>query len=114
MYSETMRAEFQNMFERSTPSVSSPPLHQLLHRTEISAMCGYVTHTLNVIIAEGFSSVLSLSTLGPAQLKMNRLKRHFQRIAEDDILLIKEGMDQRLTLTELQEALDERGLYVFA
>jgi uncharacterized protein len=71
-----------------------------------------VTHVQNVIIAEDPSSVLSLSTFGPVSLRMNRLKRHFQRITEDDILLTKEGKDQRLTLTEVQEALDERGLYV--
>ena len=31
---------------------------------------------------------------------------------QDDALLAREGLGQRLTLPELQEALDERGLYV--
>lgn len=30
---------------------------------------------------------------------------------QDDTLLEQEGLGQRLTLPELQEALDERGLY---
>lgn len=41
---------------------------------------------------------------------MSRVKTRLERIAKDDTLLNKEGQDQRLTLPELQEALDERGL----
>lgn len=41
---------------------------------------------------------------------MSRIKAQLERIAKDDKLLNQEGQDQRLTLPELQEALDERGL----
>jgi hypothetical protein len=57
-------------------------------------------------------SVLSLSTFGPPPVRRSRLTRHLQRISQDDALLEQEGLGQRLTLPELQEALDERGLYV--
>lgn len=62
----------------------------------------------------GFSSVrcsvLNLSTFGPPPVRRSRLTRHLWRISQDDALLEQEGLGQRLTLPELQEALDERGL----
>lgn len=57
-------------------------------------------------------SVLNLSTLGPSLIRRLRLKRHLQRVIQDDTLLEQEGSGQRLTLPELQEALEERGLCV--
>lgn len=55
-------------------------------------------------------SVLNLSTFGPPPVRRFRVTRHLQRISKDDALLEQEGLGQRLTLPELQEALDERGL----
>lgn len=55
-------------------------------------------------------SVLNLSTFGPPLVRRSRLTRHLRRISQDDALLEQEGLGQRLTLPELQEALDERGL----
>lgn len=57
-------------------------------------------------------SVLDLSTFGPPPVRRFRLTRYLRRISQDDALLEQEGLGQRLTLPELQEALDERGLYV--
>ena len=57
-------------------------------------------------------SVLDLSTFGPPPVRRSRLTRYLHRITQDDVLLEQEGLGQRLTLPELQEALDERGLYV--
>lgn len=57
-------------------------------------------------------SILNLSTFGPPLVRRSRLTRHLRRISQDDVLLEQEGLGQRLTLPELQEALDERGLYV--
>lgn len=57
-------------------------------------------------------SVLDLSTFGPPPVRRFRLTRYLRRITQDDVLLEQEGFGQRLTLPELQEALDERGLYV--
>ena len=57
-------------------------------------------------------SVLDLSTFGPPPIRRSRLTRYLRRISQDDALLEQEGLGQRLTLPELQEALDERGLYV--
>jgi len=54
--------------------------------------------------------VLNLSTFGPPPVRRSRLTRHLGRISQDDALLEREGCGQRLTLPELQEALDERGL----
>jgi hypothetical protein len=56
--------------------------------------------------------VLNLSTFGPSPVRRFRVTRHLRRISQDDALLEQEGLGQRLTLPELQEALDERGLYV--
>jgi len=55
-------------------------------------------------------SILNLSTFGPSPLRRFRVTRHLRRISQDDALLEQEGLGQRLTLPELQEALDERGL----
>ena len=55
-------------------------------------------------------SVLNLSTFGPPPVRRFRVTRHLRRISNDDALLEQEGLGQRLTLPELQEALDERGL----
>ena len=55
-------------------------------------------------------SVLNLSTFGPPPIRRSRVTRHLRRITQDDALIEQEGSGQRLTLPELQEALDERGL----
>lgn len=43
---------------------------------------------------------------------MHRIQRHLLQVAEDDALLLKEDMGKGLTEAELQEALEERGMYV--
>lgn len=85
------KSNFQQILERGISSASAIPLEKLITGKERLAMCG----------------ALSLSF--PFSSRVNRIRRHLQQIAEDDALLIREGMDQRLTLPELQEALDERG-----
>ena len=73
----------------------------------VSFSCG---HSLS--FSSPRCSVLDLSTFGPPPIRRFRLIRYLHRITQDDALLEQEGLGQRLTLPELQEALDERGLYV--
>ncbi|KAF9650925.1 hypothetical protein BDM02DRAFT_3185071 [Thelephora ganbajun] len=90
-YAAAMREDFQKIVERA--SLQVPSSLRSLSRTELLALSG----------------VLNLSTFGPPPLRRFRLTRHLRRISQDDTLLGQEGLGQRLTLPELQEALDERG-----
>jgi len=91
MYAASNGSNFQRILIRGNSPALNIPLEELVTREERLAMCG----------------ILSLPT--PFPFRLNRIKRCLQRITEDDALLNREGMDQRLTLPELQEALDERG-----
>jgi LETM1 and EF-hand domain-containing protein 1 len=51
-----------------------------------------------------------LSSWGPNFRRKSRIERHLQSIVADDVLLVKEGMGDRLTYPELLEALEERGM----
>jgi len=87
---ETARPDFKQALQQGDATVH---IGSLVSGSQLVAMCG----------------ILSLSTYGLPGFRLNRIKRHLERIAEDDTMLIQEGKDQRLTLPELQEALDERG-----
>ena len=52
-------------------------------------------------------------TLGLKSLPLHRVRRHLDYIAQDDALLLQEGLGERLTDSELREALEERGMYVY-
>jgi len=91
LYATSMKEDFRKIVERA--SLQVPSSLRSLSRTELLAMCG----------------VLDLSTFGPPTVRRFRVTRHLLRISQDDALLEQEGLGQRLTLPELQEALDERG-----
>ena len=53
-------------------------------------------------------SLLGLSTLGIDALRMRRVKKHLEFIAQDDALLLQDGV--KLRERELDDTLAERGL----
>ncbi|KAF6760010.1 hypothetical protein DFP72DRAFT_1096101 [Ephemerocybe angulata] len=53
-------------------------------------------------------SLLGLSTLGPDALRLRRIRKHLEFIAEDDSLLLKDQL--QLSERDLTDALAERGL----
>ncbi|KIJ18998.1 hypothetical protein PAXINDRAFT_97084 [Paxillus involutus ATCC 200175] len=55
-------------------------------------------------------SLLGLASWGPSQLHAWRIRRHLNSISSDDAMLRKEGHGRHLTITELKEALLERGM----
>lgn len=91
LYASSMKEDFRTIAKRASLQVS--PSLKCLSRTELLALNG----------------VLNLSTFGPPPFQRRRLTRYLRRITQDDALLEREGLGQRLTLPELQEALDERG-----
>ncbi|KAI0082005.1 hypothetical protein K474DRAFT_1655927 [Panus rudis PR-1116 ss-1] len=56
------------------------------------------------------TGALGLSTFGPPPIRLRRVKRHLERVREDDALLLKEGLGASLAEAELRDALEERGL----
>jgi len=56
------------------------------------------------------SGLLSLSTWGPEFRRKHKIERHMKSVVADDLLLVKEGLGDRLTHPELLEALEERGV----
>lgn len=45
-------------------------------------------------------------------MRLRKIQRHLQQIAEDDVLLSKEDMGKALAEAEVREALEERGMCV--
>lgn len=60
--------------------------------------------------AQAICGILRLATWGPAPLKLWRIDRYLRHIAEDDVLLAKEGGGNRLADGEVVKALNERGM----
>lgn len=58
--------------------------------------------------------VIGVPAWGPLQLVQWRLQRHLQNIASDDKMLKQEVYGRDLTLPELKEALQERGMSMFS
>lgn len=56
--------------------------------------------------------MLSLSTFGIPPMRLRRIKNHIQALAADDALLARENVGERLSVNELRDALEERGMYV--
>jgi len=90
---QVMGKELQGIIE-STGHAASLSLRNLTDRTQLIALCG----------------LLSLSTFGPAPIRVRRIERHLKSVAEDDARLTEEGMGARLTEPELFDALEERGI----
>ena len=53
-----------------------------------------------------------MSTFGPPPRRLRQVKKRLSAIAADDALLIRENCGERLDAWEVQEALEERGMYV--
>ncbi|KAH9485296.1 LETM1 domain-containing protein mdm28, mitochondrial [Psilocybe cubensis] len=54
--------------------------------------------------------LLGLSTIGIDALRIRRIRRHLQFITRDDQLLFQDKLTASLSLRELREALEERGI----
>ncbi|KAG1904313.1 uncharacterized protein F5891DRAFT_1014049 [Suillus fuscotomentosus] len=70
--------------------------------------------TLSLKNPGALCGVIGVPAWGPLQLVQWRLHRHLQNIASDDKLLKQEGYGRDLTLPELKEALQERGMSMFS
>ncbi|EMD32119.1 hypothetical protein CERSUDRAFT_162202 [Gelatoporia subvermispora B] len=92
-YAFNMKSVFENVRQRvlAQPDV---PVEELLDSAALISING----------------ILQLSTFGPPPIRLRLLKRHLKMIAEDDVLLKREDDGARLSLAELREALDERGI----
>jgi LETM1 and EF-hand domain-containing protein 1 len=69
--------------------------------------------TLKVLthyFATCFFRLIGIPAWGPPQLARWHLQRHLQYISSDDKVLKQEGYGRDLTLPELKEALQERGM----
>lgn len=65
-------------------------------------------HSIPRYLTSFSARLLGLSTLGFDALRIHRIRRHLDFLAEDDRLLLKETPN--LSDKELTEALEERGL----
>ncbi|KAG1878214.1 hypothetical protein F4604DRAFT_1755921 [Suillus subluteus] len=70
--------------------------------------------TLSLKNPGALCGVVGISAWGPLQLLQWRLQRHLQNIASDDKMLKQEVYGRDLTLPELKEALQERGMPMFS
>ncbi|KAF8512398.1 hypothetical protein JB92DRAFT_2928308 [Gautieria morchelliformis] len=68
--------------------------------------------SLNGELTRAVSGILARSTWGPVLLQRHRIAKYLTHIANDDALLVKEGMGSGLKAEELVEALEERGFIV--
>lgn len=100
---------YQDIMKQST---SEKDLKTLLGYEGSNAVCGYVI--LHVLRPDtDFHTRLlgqSQRTFGIKSLPLSRIRRHLGYIAQDDALLLQEGLGERLTDSELREALEERGM----
>lgn len=70
--------------------------------------------TLSLKNPGALCGVIGIPAWGPLQLVRWRLQRHLQNIASDDKMLKQEAYGRDLTLPELKEALQERGMSMFS
>ncbi|EKM54042.1 uncharacterized protein PHACADRAFT_196477 [Phanerochaete carnosa HHB-10118-sp] len=85
---------FEGIRQRALADSSADSASLLGSRTDLVAVGGLLGH----------------SAYGWGSLRVRRIQRHLLQVAGDDALLLKEDMGKALTLAELQEALDERGI----
>jgi LETM1 and EF-hand domain-containing protein 1 len=75
------------------------------------ALCGCVlSRSICLGLYKSFCRVIGIPAWGPLQLVRWRLQRHLQNVASDDKMLKQEAHGRDLTLPELKEALQERGM----
>lgn len=70
--------------------------------------------TLSLKNPGALCGVIGIPAWGPLQLVRWRLQRHLQNVASDDKMLKQEAYGRDLTLPELKEALQERGMSMFS
>ncbi|KAG2153682.1 uncharacterized protein EDB93DRAFT_1134125 [Suillus bovinus] len=70
--------------------------------------------TLNLKNPGALCGLIGIPAWGPLQLLRWRLNHHLQNIASDDKMLKQEAYGRDLTLPELREALQERGMPMFS
>ncbi|KAI0356304.1 hypothetical protein OH77DRAFT_1495632 [Trametes cingulata] len=92
-FAQEMKSSFEEVHKRALAQPDAN-VDALLDRTALTS----------------YSGVLSLSTFGPHPLRLRRVKKHMKTIAADDELLAREDQGERLSVDELREALEERGI----
>ncbi|KAG2121387.1 hypothetical protein BD769DRAFT_1479178 [Suillus cothurnatus] len=70
--------------------------------------------TLSLKNPGALCGAIGIPAWGPLQLVRWRLQRHLQNVASDDKMLKQEAYGRDLTLPELKEALQERGMSMFS
>ncbi|KAG0708327.1 hypothetical protein DFH29DRAFT_795363 [Suillus ampliporus] len=95
---ELLRKESESSGFITTHSLSQP-----------GALCGY--YIFNAV--QELRRAIGIPAW-PPQLAQWRLQRHLQNISSDDKMLKQEGYGRDLTLPELKEALQERGMSTFS
>ncbi|KAF9529300.1 hypothetical protein CPB83DRAFT_812685 [Crepidotus variabilis] len=108
--SQRQKIEEKRYEKAQTLAQDSRHIYAELKRTENPA--GYLPlDSLSISGAPtAISGLLGLSTLGGDFLSARRIRRHLDFISKDDQLLLESGPDTFLTVRELKEALEERGM----
>ncbi|KAI0661244.1 hypothetical protein C8Q70DRAFT_1130735 [Cubamyces menziesii] len=92
-FAETMKSDFESVYNRALAQPDAG-VDALLDRMALVS----------------YNGLMSLSTFGPPPMRLRRIKKHLQAIAADDVLIAREGAGERLSVEELREALEERGI----
>ncbi|KAJ3011915.1 hypothetical protein NUW54_g2023 [Trametes sanguinea] len=88
------------------------PVFEGVHSRALSQPDASLDVLLDKSALISYNGVLSLSTFGPPPMRLRRIKKHLRSIAADDELLFRENSGERLSVDELREALEERGMCV--
>ncbi|KAL7281191.1 hypothetical protein ACG7TL_004499 [Trametes sanguinea] len=86
------------------------PVFEGVHSRAVSQPDASLDVLLDKSALISYNGVLSLSTFGPPPMRLRRIKKHLRAIAADDVLLFRENAGERLSVDELREALEERGI----
>ncbi|KAI9066620.1 hypothetical protein FKP32DRAFT_1589494 [Trametes sanguinea] len=86
------------------------PVFEGVHSRALSQPDASLDVLLDKSALISYNGVLSLSTFGPPPMRLRRIKKHLRSIAADDELLFRENSGERLSVDELREALEERGI----
>ncbi|KAL1942708.1 hypothetical protein VTO73DRAFT_4948 [Trametes versicolor] len=86
------------------------PTFEQVHARALAEPAASVDALLDRLALISLSGVLSLSTFGIPPMRLRRIKNHLQALAADDALLARENAGERLSVNELRDALEERGI----
>ncbi|KAI0331040.1 hypothetical protein GY45DRAFT_1361124 [Cubamyces sp. BRFM 1775] len=92
-FAESMKSELQSVYDRALAQPDAG-----------------VDALLDRVALVSYNGLMSLSTFGPTPMRLRRIKKHLQAIAADDVLIAREGAGEKLSVDELREALEERGI----